>query len=112
MAKRKILFLGETYRADAITWMNGLKEFGDFEIITWELKTPNTNFVSRLLRISEFSLAFFQIRKIIKLHQPDIVIAERTTSYGFLAALSRIKPVVIAQQGRTDLWPEKSILLP
>ncbi|MEG1229324.1 MAG: glycosyl transferase family 1, partial [Flavobacterium sp.] len=39
--KRKILFLGESYRADAITWMKGLKEFGDFEIITWELQTPN-----------------------------------------------------------------------
>ena len=41
-----------------------------------------------------------------------MVIAERTTSYGFLAALSGVKPVAIAQQGRTDLWPEKSILLP
>ncbi len=112
MTKRKILFLGETYRADAITWMNGLKEFGDFEIITWELKTPNTTFFSRLLRIFEFNTALFQIRKLIKKQQPDMVIAERTTSYGFLAALSGVKPVAIAQQGRTDLWPEKSILLP
>lgn len=112
MAKRKILFLGETYRADAITWMNGLKEFGDFEIITWELKTPNNTFWSRLLRIFEFTTALFQIRKLIKKQKPDMIIAERTTSYGFLAALSGIKPAVIAQQGRTDLWPEKSILLP
>jgi hypothetical protein len=41
-----------------------------------------------------------------------MVIAERTTSYGFLAALSGVKPVAIAQQGKTDLWPEKSISLP
>ena len=112
MQKRKILFLGETYRADAITWMNGLREFGDFEIITWELKTPNNSFLKRLIRILEFNTALFQIRKIIRKHQPDMVIAERTTSYGFLAALSGVKPVVIAQQGRTDLWPKKSILLP
>ena len=112
MAKKKILFLGETYRADAITWMSGLKEFGDFEIITWELKTPNNTFFDRLLRILEFNTALFQIRKKIKIHQPDMIIAERTTSYGFLAALSGVKPVVIAQQGRTDLWPEESILLP
>ena len=65
MEKRKILFLGETYRADAITWMNGLKEFGDFEIITWELKTPNTTFFSRLARIFEFNTALFQIKKLI-----------------------------------------------
>lgn len=112
MKKKKILFLGESYRADAITWMNGLREFGDFEIITWELKTSNNNLKNRILRIFEFELAFFRIKKIIKSQQPDMVIAERTTSYGFLAALCGVKPVAIAQQGKTDLWPEKSILLP
>lgn len=112
MAKRKILFLGETYRADAITWMNGLKEFGDFEFVTWELKTPNHTFFSRFFRLLEFCTGLFQVRKIIKLHKPDMVIAERTTSYGFLAALCGVRPIAIAQQGRTDLWPEKSLLLP
>ncbi|MDI1256368.1 MAG: glycosyltransferase family 4 protein [Flavobacterium sp.] len=112
MKQRKILFLGESYRADAITWMDGLKEFGNFEIITWELKTPSNGIVNRIKRIFEFKLAFFSIKKLIKKHNPDMVIAERTTSYGFLAALSGIRPVAIAQQGRTDLWPENSILLP
>ena len=41
-----------------------------------------------------------------------MIIAERTTSYGFLAAISGMHPIAIAQQGRTDLWPEGSILLP
>lgn len=112
MEKRKILFLGETYRADAITWMNGLKEFGDFEIITWELQTPSNTTFSRLLRIFEYSSALFQIRKLIRREKPDMVIAERSTSYGFLAALSGTKPTAVAQQGRTDLWPENSILFP
>lgn len=112
MAKRKILFLGETHRADAITWMNGLKQFGEFEIITWELKRSNHSFFSRILRLLEFCTGFFQIRKIIKIQQPDMVIAERTTSYGFLAAVSGVRPIAIAQQGRTDLWPEKTLLLP
>jgi len=112
MKKRKILFLGESYRADAITWTNGLKEFGDFEIISWELKTPSTTFSNRILRILEFTFALFKIKKIIKSYQPDMVIAERTTSYGVLAALSGAKITAIAQQGRTDLWPESSILLP
>jgi glycosyltransferase involved in cell wall biosynthesis len=112
MKKRKILFLGESYRADALTWTNGLKEFGDFEIITWELNTPSNTFFNRVLRILELQFALLKIKKIIKLHQPDMVIAERTTSYGFLATLSGVKPIAIAQQGRTDLWPENSILLP
>jgi hypothetical protein len=33
MKKKKILFLGETYRADAITWMDGLRNLVDFEIV-------------------------------------------------------------------------------
>jgi glycosyltransferase involved in cell wall biosynthesis len=112
MKKKKILFLGESYRTDAITWMNGLKEFGDFEIITWELKNPSNGFVNRMKRIFEFSMALFEIKKLIRQHRPDMVIAERTTSYGFLSTLSGVKPVAVAQQGRTDLWPENSVLLP
>ena len=114
MEKRKILFLGETYRADAITWMNGLKQFGDFEIITWELKTMSNGNggLNRMMRILEYSTAFYKIKRLIRKQNPDMVIAERTTSYGFLAALSGIRPVAIAQQGITDLWPETSILFP
>ncbi|KAF2330172.1 glycosyltransferase [Flavobacterium daemonense] len=107
--KRKILFLGESYRADAITWMKGLKEFGDFDIITWELQTSNNK---RFKRILEYFFAPISIRKIIQKEKPDMVIAERTTSYGFLAALSGSKTIAIAQQGRTDLWPETSVLYP
>ncbi|MGM8361271.1 glycosyltransferase family 4 protein [Flavobacterium sp. ARAG 55.4] len=112
MKKRKILFLGESYRADAITWINGLKELGDFEIISWELKTPNHSFLNRILRTLEFVFAPITIRKIIRQQKPDMIIAERTTSYGFLAALSGMQPSAIAQQGRTDLWPEDAITIP
>ncbi|MGL2966265.1 glycosyltransferase [Flavobacterium sp. XGLA_31] len=109
MPKKRILFLGETYRADAITWMNGLKEFGDFEIVTWELHKSSVGF-SRISRLMELLMAFFKIRRIAKSFKPDMVIAERTTSYGFLAALTGIRPVAIAQQGITDLWPHNSPL--
>lgn len=112
MKKRKILFLGETFRADAITWMKGLQEFGNFEIISWELKTPSNGFLNKSKRIFEFCLAYFKIKSIIKTQNPDMIIAERTTSYGFLAAISGLKPIAIAQQGKTDLWPEDSILIP
>ncbi|WP_395046397.1 glycosyltransferase [Flavobacterium sp.] len=111
MQKKRILFLGETYRADAITWMNGLKEFGDFEIVTWELHTRSTG-VSRIKRLAELSKSFLTIRSITKKFNADMIIAERTTSYGFLAALSGIRPIAIAQQGITDLWPQNSLLYP
>ena len=111
MQKKRILFLGETYRSDAITWMNGLKEFGDFEIVTWELQTQSTGF-SRLKRLLELAKAILTIKNIARKFDADMVIAERTTSYGFLAAVSGIRPIAIAQQGITDLWPENSLLYP
>ncbi len=109
MQKKRILFLGETYRADAITWMNGLKELGDFEIVTWELKTKGDG-LSRIKRILEYANAVFTIRNIAKEQAVDMIIAERTTSYGFLAAISGILPMAVAQQGSTDLWPINSPL--
>jgi len=109
MSKKRILFFGETYRADAITWMNGLREFGDFEIVTWELKTSNNGF-NRIIRLFELAKAILTIKSIVKKFNPDMVIAERTTSYGYLAAISGLKPMAIAQQGITDLWPLNSPL--
>lgn len=109
MSKKRILFFGETYRADAITWMNGLREFGDFEIVTWELKTSNNGF-NRIIRLFELAKAILTIKSIVKKFNPDMVIAERTTSYGYLAAISGLKPMAIAQQGFTDLWPLNSPL--
>jgi glycosyltransferase involved in cell wall biosynthesis len=109
MSKKRILFFGETYRADAITWINGLKEFGDFEIVTWELKTSSNGF-NRIIRLFELAKAILTIKSIVKKYNPDMVIAERTTSYGFLAAISGIKLMAIAQQGITDLWPHNSPL--
>lgn len=92
--------------------MRGLETFGDFEIITWELKSSGTGFLNRLRRIVEYCGAIFKIKELIKTQRPDMVIAERTTSYGFLAALSGVQPIAIAQQGITDLWPEESLLYP
>lgn len=109
MQKKKILFLGETYRADAQTWIQGLQQFGDFEVVTWELKTSSDGWY-RLKRLWELSKTFFTIRSIARKFNPDMVIAERTTSYGFLAALCGIQPIAIAQQGISDLWPENSLL--
>ena len=109
MSKKRILFFGETYRADAITWINGLKEFGDFEIVTWELKTSSNGF-NRIIRLFELAKTILTIKSIVKKFDPDMVIAERTTSYGYLAAISGLKPMAIAQQGITDLWPHNSPL--
>jgi glycosyltransferase involved in cell wall biosynthesis len=109
MQKRRILFLGETFRADAITWIKGLEEFGNFEIVTWQLKNHSEG-ISRIKRILELFKTFFFFKSITKKFNADMVIAERVTSYGFLAGISGISPKAIAQQGESDLWPENSPL--
>jgi glycosyltransferase involved in cell wall biosynthesis len=109
---RKILFLGETYRADAQTWINGLKEFGNFEVVSWELKGEGNGW-KKLFRFIEFLLLGpWQVRQTVKQEKPDMVIAERTTSYGYLAAISGVRPIAVAQQGVTDLFPAGSPMIP
>jgi glycosyltransferase involved in cell wall biosynthesis len=108
----KILFLGETYRADAITWMNGLKEFGPFEIVTWELEQGGTG-LKKVKRAFELLRRLQELKRLIKKEKPALIIAERVTSYGFIASLFyKYAPVVVAQQGITDIYPPGSFMVP
>jgi Glycosyltransferase len=107
--KHKILFLGETYRADAITWMKGLQEFCPFDLYTWELAQAGTG-------LKKFKRAFETVTRLRELKmqiislKPDLIIAERVTSYGFIGALfHKYAPIIIAQQGITDIYPPNSI---
>ncbi len=109
---KKVLFLGETYRADAITWMNGLKEFGPFEIHTWELNQAGKGW-KKIKRAFEIVARLKELREKIRALKPDLIIAERVTSYGFLGTLfHNYAPVAIAQQGITDIYPPGSITVP
>lgn len=112
MNSKKILFLGETYRADAITWINGLKEFGEFQVFTWELFNAGTG-LKKVNRAVEIIKRLQELKQQIKSVKPDLIIAERVTSYGFIAALfHKNAPVIIAQQGITDIFPAKGITVP
>lgn len=110
--KYKILFLGETYRADAITWITGLKEFGPFEIDTWELDQAGKG-LNKAKRAVEMMMRLKELKRKIVHLRPDLIIAERVTSYGFIGTLfHKYAPVVIAQQGITDIYPPDSFTVP
>lgn len=110
--KYKILFLGETYRTDAITWINGLKEFGPFEIHTWELDQSGKG-LKKIIRAVEMIMRLRELKRKILQLKPDLIIAERVTSYGFIATLfHKYASVVIAQQGITDIYPPDSFTVP
>lgn len=95
----RILFLGEPL-ANAVQWMKALEKEGGADILNWHLTGTG-----KIQRVTQWLRAVFTIRKISKDYSPDIIIGYRTTSYGFLAALSGIKPCIIAAQGETDVWP-------
>lgn len=96
----RILFLGETYRADAQTWIRGIERVSGVAIKTKEIPKSGN-------RISRMFLAFrFLISLAFSKQKYDIVLAERATSYGFFSLLVKTKIRVVAQQGITDAFPE------
>jgi glycosyltransferase involved in cell wall biosynthesis len=102
----KILFLGETYRADAQTWIQGIQKESGISIDTDEIKTIKNRFVRVIQSI------FFIVRLIWgRFFGPkyDIVLAERSTSYGFFTLFTNAKVKIVAQQGITDIFPTTGI---
>lgn len=101
----KILFLGETYRADAITWIKGIEKASGLKIETAEITSSQT----RLNRIfHSFQFLFFLI-KLRGQKEYDLVLAERATSYGFFSLFVKTNFRIVAQQGITDAYPESGL---
>ncbi|WP_296704959.1 glycosyltransferase [Algoriphagus sp.] len=96
----RILFLGETYRADAQTWIKGIEEVSGVAIETKEIP-KSAGRVSRILLAIQFLISLLFSKQ-----NYDLVLAERATSYGFFSLLVKTKIRVVAQQGITDAFPE------
>ncbi len=98
----RILFLGETYRADAQTWIRGIERVSGLKLDTLEVQST-TSRGGRILKFFSFGL---QILLSNFSRSYDLVLAERATSYGFFSLFVRTKKRIVAQQGITDAWPE------
>jgi glycosyltransferase involved in cell wall biosynthesis len=99
----RILFLGETYRADAQTWISGIQKESGITLETMEIASANT----RMGRLFQAILFFRELLKSRKGSVFDLVLAERATSYGFFSLFVKAKVRIVAQQGITDAFPEK-----
>lgn len=95
----RILFLGETYRADAQTWIRGIEDASGFRIETKEIPKTGGR-LTRMLHAIQFLFALKFSKETY-----DVVLAERATSYGFFSLLVKAKVRIVAQQGVTDVWP-------
>lgn len=100
---KSILFLGETYRADAQTWIKGIESASGVVIETLEVKSTSTR-IGRIFKFFGFGL---RILKTNFSKSYDLVLAERSTSYGFFSLFVNAKKRIVAQQGITDAWPEE-----
>lgn len=96
----RILFLGETYRADAQTWIRGIEKASGITIETKELPKTDDRFV-RMIHAIRFLLSL-----IFSAEKYDLTLAERSTSYGFFSLLVKTKVRVVAQQGISDIFPQ------
>lgn len=101
-----ILFLGDSL-SNAKQWVFAMEKYGGAKIIQWDLGSKKKLFRPFIwLFVSVFAKFIF------KKYKADLVIGYRTTSYGFIAARSGIRPCVIAAQGENDIWPKTGILGP
>jgi glycosyltransferase involved in cell wall biosynthesis len=102
----RILFLGDNL-ANAQQWKKAMRKIENVEVFEWSLSSNN-----KFKRIIIWIIIVFFGRWYFKRFKADLVIGYRTTSYGFLAAFSGIKPMVIAMQGESDIWPLTGFMVP
>ena len=107
----KIFFIGETSHSNAQSWLKGIKEYSDFEIETWKIEHKKGAF-GNILRTWTWLYSCFFLKRRIHKSKADLLICERVTSYGFLGACTGFHPMVVSQQGITDVWPPNSISTP
>ncbi len=98
---KTILFLGETYRADAQTWIKGIERESGIKIETLEVES-SSNRISRVFKFFVFGIKIL-LTNFLKSY--DLVLAERSTSYGFMSLFVKAKKRIVAQQGITDIRP-------
>src|SRR5262245_26728527 len=71
-------------------------------IVLYELTVSN-----KILLLTKVSA----LRKLLRQINPELVIAYRVQSYGYLAALTGFHPLIMVAQSRTVVWPPNSRIM-
>lgn len=114
----RILFLGEPASANTLTWINGLRDEGcDVDVASVRVDSDADAFPIGDPKLPPRIRVMFGVRdlkRIIADRRPDVLLAYRITSYGFLAARTGFQPLVLAAQNeritymdRPSFWREK-----
>lgn len=103
----KIAFLGDVRSANTRAWVDAMRAQPG---VTVEVFQSHSLRWSRVFRPA-LVLALWQVRRWLARARPHVLIGYRTTNYGFLAALTGFRPLVVAAQGEgNDLWPPDSLV--
>lgn len=117
----KICFLGDAASVHNRRWIEYFRDKGnDVSIITfrdYKIENVDVRYIGEKLSVNEgggnfkYLKQIRKIKKIIKQLNPDIVNAHYLTSYGFLSALVKDRPLVVSTWG-TDVLvtPKKNIM--
>ena len=110
----KLCFVADANHANAATWLEYFATELGHEvhvisfyqttreikgIILYDLTTRNKYL---------FPTKILALRKLFRQINPDLVVAYRVQSYGFLSACTGFHPLVIVAQSRTVVWPPNS----
>jgi glycosyltransferase involved in cell wall biosynthesis len=107
----KILFIGEPNSSNTVSWIEGLRRQG-CEVYLASARTDGDDGsipigspkLSARMRILTGATS---LRKIIQDIKPDILLAYRITSYGYLAARTGFHPLVLAAQNEQIVYLPK-----
>ncbi len=104
----KIVFFGETRHPNSTFWMDDLCSLFGLEVhaVDYEVPSlPNASIRQHLLPTrapgrARYFLSAGSLRALINQIQPDLVLAQRVTSYGFVAARAGVRPLVLSAQSQ------------
>jgi glycosyltransferase involved in cell wall biosynthesis len=116
-SKMKLCFVADANHANAANWLEYFATELGHEVhvisctpVTREIKgvvlydLTTKNKLLLLTKILALSKLFKQIN-------PDLVVAYRVQSYGFLSACTGFHPLVLVAQSRTVVWPPNSSIM-
>ena len=115
MVFMKILFLGEPESPNTVSWVAGLRDEG-CEVVVASVRTDgsgdalaigNPSLPPRIRILTGVS----HLKSIIAEIKPDLVLAYRVTSYGYLAAKAGFHPLVLAAQNEQIVYLPKPTFL-
>lgn len=113
----KLCFVADANHANAANWLEYFAtELGhevhviSFTQITREIKGAilyDLTTRNKLLLFTKIPA----LRKLFRQIHPDLVVAYRVQSYGFLSACTGFHPLIVVAQSRTVVWPPNSSIM-